>query len=78
MRSALYRAIIRCRLRRLAGASRTAPLPAFAALVIVVAAPFALWRAGAAVGGGLAGSDPEEWRTRWCWAPFLRLPWRGS
>lgn len=56
MRSTLCEAVARCHVRRLRKMSAAAPLPVAAVATIVLLAPLALVRIGAAVGGELAGA----------------------
>ena len=55
MHSTLCDAVARCHVRRLRQTVAAAPLPAAVAVILVVLAPFALFRIGRAVGGELAG-----------------------
>src|SRR5690349_1645537 len=54
MRSPLSEAIARCHLRRLRSTAAAAPLPAAVILLVLVAAPFALFRLGGVVGAEVA------------------------
>ena len=56
MRSTLCEAVARCHLRRLRGVAAAAPLPAAIVALVVVAAPFVLFRLGGAVGAEVADS----------------------
>ena len=56
MRSALCEAVVRCHARRLRTLVAGAPVPAVIIAILVALAPFALARAGSAIGSDVAGA----------------------